>query len=422
MTIHFPHCKSLNLRLYLALLLAGFLPTVYTTLRIVWLGALPDAAAFSIASQLSWIALLYEVLTEALLLPLFFFIGAALHDKRTLENRARVSLLLAFCASALLALFVLVFASPLVSWMEQAPALLAQTVAYVRLESLANVLSLLFRVSLVVLLTCARHTALYVLLLAQMSLHILLDVFFLSPLPLSLDFGVNGIAYANMLTYALLFLAWLRQFGKVSALSALETLVRNLAFLFMVLRMVNVVGAQGTYWLANHFIWSWLLVPVLQLGELIKRDCGTSATAVSRKTPAYFALTATICALWLLSIPLWLPFLRDVLRLPNPQSVLRIVLLSLPFYLCFAFNHVLDSIFYGLGRTDLMLVQSLAVNLIWYGGAFVLYQTGIYIPSLVSIVLLFGIGIVLDSLLTAFLFVRHCKQNRIALPRLTRRA
>lgn len=30
----------------------------------------------------------------------------------------------------------------------------------------------------------------------------------------------------------------------------------------MISRMVNVVGEQGTYWVANNFIWSWLLLPI----------------------------------------------------------------------------------------------------------------------------------------------------------------
>ena len=57
-------------------------------------------------------------------------------------------------------------------------------------------------------------------------------------------------------------------------ISGLESLVRNLAFMLMIVRMVNVVGEQGTFWVANNFIWGWLLLPVLQLGELIKADVG----------------------------------------------------------------------------------------------------------------------------------------------------
>ena len=53
----------------------------------------------------------------------------------------------------------------------------------------------------------------------------------------------------------------------------------------MIARIVNVVNEQETYWVANNFIWGWLLLPVIQLGELIKQECGTNKNAV--KTIVY---------------------------------------------------------------------------------------------------------------------------------------
>jgi hypothetical protein len=40
----------------------GLCPTVYTTLRTFFLGQLPGDWAFSIAGQLSWVNLLYEII------------------------------------------------------------------------------------------------------------------------------------------------------------------------------------------------------------------------------------------------------------------------------------------------------------------------------------------------------------------------
>lgn len=48
---------------------------------------------------------------------------------------------------------------------------------------------------------------------------------------------------------------WMRELGKVSGLSGLESLIRNMAYMGMVIRMVNVVQEQGLYWVANSFIW-----------------------------------------------------------------------------------------------------------------------------------------------------------------------
>ena len=67
--------NNLNWKLYTSLLVMGLCPTLYTTLRVFFLGQLPGEWAFSIAGQLSWINLIYEVLNEAIILPLYFFMG-----------------------------------------------------------------------------------------------------------------------------------------------------------------------------------------------------------------------------------------------------------------------------------------------------------------------------------------------------------
>ena len=48
-------------------LVLGLCPTVYTTVRVFFLGQLPGDWSFSIAGQLSWVNLLYEVVSEAIL-------------------------------------------------------------------------------------------------------------------------------------------------------------------------------------------------------------------------------------------------------------------------------------------------------------------------------------------------------------------
>ena len=49
--------------------------------------------------------------------------------------------------------------------------------------------------------------------------------------------------------------AWCKDFFKIGSVSGLESFVRNIAYMLMVSRMVNVVGESGVYWVANNFIW-----------------------------------------------------------------------------------------------------------------------------------------------------------------------
>ena len=73
--------KHLNWKLFASLLVMGLCPTIYTTLRVFFLGQLPGDWSFSIAGQLSWVNLLYEILDEAIILPLYFFMGKVVSEK-----------------------------------------------------------------------------------------------------------------------------------------------------------------------------------------------------------------------------------------------------------------------------------------------------------------------------------------------------
>jgi Na+-driven multidrug efflux pump len=428
--------KKINYKMFLALLLMGLIPTVYTTVRIFFLGQLPGEWGFNIASQLSWVNLLYEILQEAIILPLFFFIRRSLHNKTELQNKTRTGLIFAGSIYGLLSILIIVFAVPLIEFMAQDTALIDETATYIRLETIATIFITLVKFLLVVLVTMNKEKYLYLVLGAQMILSILLDTFLVSDLSISLNAGVNGIAFSNIIVNVILlvlvffilkreginlfgkeklFFAWIKDLTKVGGISGLESFVRNIAFMLMIIRMVNVVGEQGTFWLANNFIWGWLLLPVIQLGELVKRDCGENENAVSEKSLGYFAITFILVVLWFASIPLWKLFLNNVLQLTDFQNIYYIVLISLAFYVLFAFNNVIDSIFYGIGKTKYMLFQSLVINAIFYGTAFILYATGRYEPTLIKIALMFAGGIAFDSLLTFGMFIWMLKKRKISL-------
>jgi len=146
------------------------------------------------------------------------------------------------------------------------------------------------------------------------------------------------------------------------------------------------------------------LFPVLALGELIKRDTAANVQAVSTHTPGYLIVTSAFVVGWLVTVPLWQGFLRSVVGVAEAEVVFGLSLLSVGFYVLFAFNNVADSVFYGRGKTDLMLYQSLIVNTLFYGGAFVLYRIGVFVPSLTKIVVMFGVGIGLDSVIKSAMF------------------
>ena len=426
--------SRINYKLFLALIVLALAPTIYTTVRVLFLGQLPGEYSFSIAGQLSWVNLLYEILNEAIILPLFFFVGKVKDDKNEFSNRVRTGMLISLSVYVVLSAIVLIFAKPLLSLMATDPSIIEASASYIRIESIANIFSILTQFALVALVTVNKSKYLYALTGAKLVLCLVSDTFLVSTLPVSANLGVNGIGYSNIIVNALLLavsilllakegikvfakakldFSWAKEFAKIGGISGIESLVRNVAYMVMIARMVNVVGEQGTYWVANNFIWGWLLLPVLQLGELIKQEVATDKENIRRNSLGYFGITAIISALWFVSIPLWKPFMTHILCFTDVDKLFELVMVLVGFYVLYAIQNVFDSTFYGLGKTNYMLFESVVTNTIYYGIAFILYITSMWTPSLIGIALLFGIGNTFDSVVSLVAYAFLLKKEKI---------
>ena len=426
--------SRVNYKLFLALIVLALAPTIYTTVRVFFLGQLPGEYSFSIAGQLSWVNLLYEILNEAIILPLFFFVGKVKDDKNEFSNRVRTGMLISLGVYMVLSAIVLIFAEPLLKLMATDPSIIEASASYIRIESIANIFSILTQFALVALVTVNKSKYLYALTGAKLVLCLVSDTFLVSTLPVSANLGVNGIGYSNIIVNALLLavsilllaregikvfakakldFSWAKEFAKIGGISGVESLVRNVAYMVMIARMVNVVGEQGTYWVANNFIWGWLLLPVLQLGELIKQEVATDKENIRRNSLGYFGITAIISSLWFVSIPLWKPFMTHILCFTDVDKLFELVMVLVGFYVLYAIQNVFDSTFYGLGKTNYMLFESVATNTIYYGIAFILYITGVWTPSLIGIALLFGIGNAFDSVVSLVAYAFLLKKEKI---------
>lgn len=425
--------RHINWRLYVALLVLGLCPALYTTLRTFFLGQLPGEWAYSIAGQLSWVNLIYEIVNEAIILPLFFFIGKVVSDKKEFTNRIKTGLLISLGIYSVLSALILLFAEPLLALMATSPDLIKESAAYIRIEGIANVFGILFSFISVALVALGKDRFVYVLTAVKLVLCVTFDTFFVSTLPVSLNLGVNGIGASNIVVNALLFVtasrilakqgysifkkekltfAWIKDFAKVGGISGLESLVRNVAYMLMVSRMVNMVGEQGTYWVANNFIWGWMLLPVIQLGELIKQETSADEKAINNNSLGYFSITAIVCAIWIALIPLYKPFMQYVLGYSDVDKLFELVMVLLSFYILYAFQNIFDCTFYGRGKTNYMLFESVVTNTVYYGTFFVLYLTGVWVPTLLGIALMFGIGNAFDSVVSGIAYAHFLKKNR----------
>ena len=107
--------------------------------------------------------------------------------------------------------------------------------------------------------------------------------------------------------------------------------------------------------------------------------------------------------------------MSQILGFTDVDKLFSLVVLLIGFYVLFAFQNIFDATFYGLGKTNYMLFESVVTNTIYYGIAFVLYATGIWMPTLTGIALLFGIGNAFDSIVSlgAYVFLLRKQRNSI---------
>ena len=426
--------KNLNWKLFISLLVMGLCPSIYITLRVFFLGKLPGDWVFSIAGQLSWVNLLYEILDEAIILPLYFFMGKAINNKNDYTNRIKTGLIISSSVYAVCSIFIIGFTNPLLSIMATSKDIISESVIYIRIESIANIFILLSNFILICLITLGKSRYVYILTAAKLILSIVFDTFLVSTLNISANLGVNGIGYSNIIVNIILFavsvvllskegykifnkeklsFTWAKEFVKIGGISGLESFVRNIAYMLMISRMVNMVNEQGTYWVANSFIWGWLLLPINQLGELIKQEVSTDEKAIKNNTLGYFAVTAIVCLVWFITIPGWKGFMANVLQFSDVDKLYNLVMVLLGFYVLYALQNVFDCEFYGLGKTNYMLFESIVTNSIYYGIAFALYLAGKWTPTLMSIALLFGVGNAFDSIVSGGAFAYLLKKKKI---------
>ena len=177
--------------------------------------------------------------------------------------------------------------------------------------------------------------------------------------------------------------------------------------------MVNMVAEQGNYWIANNFIWGWLLIPITALSEVIRRDCKDGYAQLKQFN--YYFIAAAVIVVWAITIPLWTPFYKYAENLQNASEIFSITIKLAPFYIAYAGCAIIDNIFIGLGKTIYNAINSLIINLVYYGIFYILYITGTLTFTMNVIILMFGFGMVVHlavSLIEEKLFLSRFEKKK----------
>lgn len=407
--------KSFNWCLFTALCALSFIPAVYQTIRTFIISSNNQSAVFDIIGQMEWFDLINETLKAFLIIPLYSILNKIIkNDEKNFANHTFKTGLITFIVYTVFSIGVLIYGEVLMKAMNTNETDLGTINRYLQLETIAFMIGILISFVNVVFVVVGKDRNVYIFLGVKTVLSLFADLLFISNL------GVYGVALSNIIvnsvlaitSFALLYrqrcirfcrfkksdLAIIKDWCKTGAFSGIQQFVDNLIYAVMVCKMVNMVAEQGNYWIANNFIWGWLLIPITALSEIIRRDCKDGYLKL-RQFNYYFVAGVTI-ALWAVSIPLWTPFYRYAENLTNANEVFLITVKLAPFYMAYAGCAIIDNIFIGLGKTLYNAINSLIINFVYYGVFYILYLTNKITFTMDVIIIMFGFGMVVHLVIS----------------------
>lgn len=431
-------------RLYLFILLFLGLPNVYQVYRTAIIGTtLPDPGSLAIVSQWQFVGLVVEILQEAMVLAIFFYVGSQIRGGAKVRmDRAKTVLFVIFVASLAYSAGVFLFTDAFIDIIGTPEEIRDQTRSYLEVSVFSLPLTVLAAAIVVLFESLGMRRMVLAMALINVGLMFGMDMLFFGEAGPSLMADTTGVAWSTLLASLSLFLvglallfraggararyliqlpsfSGLRTYIRVGMWSGADSAIRNAAYFVMIIGLVNSIGVgeMGGYYLFVQLMWGFLLVPILALAESAKAlvaNASGSTRNVRRLWTASMLITALILA------AVWLPVLtlfgdvagsmtEDTETLGFAMVAFGILLFP---YVMFAFNTVTDSVFYGMGRTAYMAAQSAITNGTVYLGAFALYASGMWMPTFEGIMWLFSCGIAVDTCLT-LLFLRRLLYGKV---------
>ena len=431
MKIQLGKLKTFQWRLFASLCALALIPAIYQTVKTLIISSNNQSDVFDIIGQMEWFDLINETLQAFLIIPLYSILNKIFkNNKEDFAKHTFKTGLIAFVIYTLFSVGVLIYGAVLIKAMNPDEIDVETANHYLQLETVAFMIGIISSFINVVFVVLGKDKNVYIILGVRTVLSVIVD-FALIP-----NIGIYGIAISNIIVntvlaiagYVILYLqkyikpCWfsksdlpvLKEWGKVGVFSGVQQFVDNLIYAVMICKMVKMVAEQGNYWIANNFIWGWLLIPITALAEVIRNDCKDGYTKLNQFN--YYFITAVVIVIWALTIPLWTPFYKNVENLSNAHEIFLITIKLTPFYIAYAGCAIIDNIFIGLGKTIYSAINSLIINLVYYGIFFILYLTHAVTFTMDVIILMFGFGMVVHlavSLIEEKLFLRRFELKKL---------
>lgn len=379
-----------DFKLYGSLILYALLPSVYLLIRMQIVAV--SGVDINIMGQIEWFDLIDEVLVTALTVPLYFLLkpdkGKAASDKNC------AAFLVSFAVYAAFTVVVMLKIGSIAKFMNAENA-----VQYLFMQALSMLAGFVGTFMVMIFTLNDDDKLVRRLLVSRLCLQIVADWIFIS------SFKDVGAAYAEIAVNAVIGLIavlsaygkgylkfampgkdFLKDWCKIGAFAGIQIFLDNFIYAVMVCKMVNAVSESGNYWVTNNFIWGWLLVPVTCLVEVIKKNDKIRLTM--KNCWRYLIM---IFAVWLITMPRWKSFISGPMA-SDGNVIMKIVLPLVPFYITYMISAVIDGWFVSHGRTIYNAINSMIVNVGYYGIIYLAFKRGMFAENMMFIIGMFGCG------------------------------
>lgn len=416
---HFPW------KLFVALMLVTFVPAIYQTFRVFFVVSNGSVEGLDILGHIEWFDLINETLQAFLLVPLYYILSKFIGDKHLFASRITQTCVIAFLIYLVFSVITYLSCLNVVSFMVTDSQPIELITSYLQLETVSFAVGIIGSFFAIVYVLIGKVRYIYAILIAKTILIVIGDSILIP------TFGISGVAYTNILINGivavvsilllhyegLLYLKfdkitdfnWLKEWGRVGLFSGATILLDNVIYTLIVCKMINDVAEVGNYWVANNFIWGWLLIPTIALAEIIRKECTNGCRRENMR--AYLFVNLLILAVWIVTIPGWEAVFTNLMGITNPSGILYILTLLVPFYVFYNLSSLFDNIFYSMGKTLFIFVTSLVVNIGYYGILYLLFLQGVFTASIEFVILLFGCGMIVHFLVIFLLYIYTGKKH-----------
>lgn len=412
--------KKIYSKEYLVLIGIGFLPLLWKVLEIVLLVNFDNA--LKILGQITFIGIIFKIFEESLLNPLYKILSKENYTSDSQKQYIIKKFLIYYIFATFVFTSILLVLNGFILKISKVPGyIFDDTLQFFYIYIVASALNTIAKY----LYTCSiisKETKKVGIYLGLKSIATTL-LFVLFVPKFSIGFGVNGIAIAeviiNIVAIVYLYITLdksndsatvnKKEYFKLLTYSLIESLIRNIVYYFVILVFLNILDNQDLYFVANEYIWSIMLVPVLAQSTLVKQSLSNGDSDIK----PYFFNSIILILFMIILIPISIIVFKYIYALPNAMDYFYVLLKLFPCYIIFVIDSVIEAYFMATGKLYHILMQSIFTNILVYCTALILYLCGVWSITLNSIILLFNLGVVVSSIYTicAYIYEKRKELN-----------